>query len=117
MAAVLITVHSKGSHSTPQVQASCNSAKVEKVRRPTITSAGTSEQWSYFTTRWLDYVEATHIEGKEKVIQLLECYDEQLRKDLTRNADGSLTSRSTEEVLEAIKKLAVTEDNAMVARM
>lgn len=58
-----------------------------------------------------------HIEGKEKVIQLLECCDEQLGEDLTQNAGGSLASRSTEEVLEAIKKLAVREENAMVARV
>ena len=41
LAAVLLTVHSKGLHLTPPAQASQNSAaRVEKVRRPTITSAG-----------------------------------------------------------------------------
>ena len=84
---------------------------MEKVRRPTITSAGTSEEWSYFITRWQDYAEATRVEGKDKVIQLLECCDEQLRKDLTRNAGGSLTNKPVEEVLQAIKKLAVREEN------
>ncbi len=64
-----------------------------------------------------DYVEATKVEGKDKVIQLLECCDEQLRKDLTRNAGGSLTNKSTEEVMEAIKKLAVRDENTMVARV
>ena len=118
LAAVLLTVHSKGFHSAPPAQASHNSAaRVEKVRRPTISSARTSEEWSYFITRWQDYAEATKVEGKDKVTQLLECCDEQLRKDLTRNAGGSLTNKSAEEVLEAIKKLAVREENAMVARV
>ena len=55
----------------PQAQASCNSAKVEKVRRPTITSARTSQEWSYFTTIWLDHVEATYVEGKESLFNFL----------------------------------------------
>ena len=68
-------------------------------------------------TRWTDYAEATKVQGKDKVIQLLECCEEQLRKDLTRTAGGSLTNKTAEEVLEAIKKLAVREENAMVARV
>ena len=59
---------------------------------------------------------ATNVTGKDKVIQLLECCDEQLCKDLTRNAGGSLTDKSATEVMEAIKKLAVREENTMVAR-
>jgi hypothetical protein len=38
------------------------------------------------------------------VVQLLECCDEQLRKDLTRSAGGSLTNKSEEEVMAEIKK-------------
>ena len=91
--------------------------KLERVRRPTISAAGSSEDWSYFLTRWGDYVAATNVAGKEKVIQLLECCDEQLRKDLTRNAGGSLTDKTADEVMAAIKKLAVREENAMVARV
>ena len=92
-------------------------AKVEKVKRPTVSSAGTSEDWAYFQSRWLDYTEATKVTGKDKVVQLLECCDEQLRKDLTRNASGSLTNKAEIEVLAAIKKLAVREENTMVARV
>ena len=112
LAAVLLSVHSAGAHdthatqvtATPQQQTPTTTARVEKVRRPTISKAGTSEDWAYFVTRWQDYVEATKIEGKDLVIQLLECCDEQLRKDLTRNAGGSLANKTADEVLAAIKK-------------
>ncbi len=50
------------------------------------------------------------------MIQLLECCDEQLRKDLTRNAGGTLTGKTEDEVLAVIKTLAVREENVMVAR-
>ena len=104
LAAVLISVHAKGAHTSPPADGtSSQTARIEKVRRPTISSAGTSDEWSYFMTRWTDYAEATKVQGKDKVIQLLECCEEQLRKDLTRTAGGSLTNKTAEEVLEAIK--------------
>lgn len=92
-------------------------AKVEKVKRPSITSSGTSEEWSYFMTRWTEYVAATKITGQDKVVQLLECCDESLRKDLTQSSSGSLLTKPIDEVLEAIKILAVREENTMVARV
>lgn len=55
--------------------------------------------------------------GEDNVVQLLECWDEQLRKDLTRNAGGSLTIKTVDEVMAAINKLAVREENTMVARV
>lgn len=116
----MLSVHSTGTHSAqasqPQITTT-TTARVEKVRRPTTTAAGSSEDWAYFLTRWQDYVEATKIQGKDLIIQLLECCDEQLRKDLTRNAGGSLTNNTADEVLAAIKKLAVREENTMVARV
>ena len=76
-----------------------------------------SEEWSYFLTRWGDYKEATNITGKDIILQLQECCDDDLRKDLTRAAGGSLTNRTEDQVLASIKKLAVREENTMVARV
>ncbi|XP_028411560.1 uncharacterized protein LOC114534203 isoform X2 [Dendronephthya gigantea] len=115
LAAVLLTVHSNGSHNNNQ--ATTTISKGEKVKRPTISRSGTSEDWSYFLSRWKDYVDATKITGQDKVLQLLECCEEQLRKDLTRNAGGSIASKPIDEVLQAIKKLAVRGENPMVARV
>ena len=81
-----------------------------KVKRPSITSAGTTEDWQYFKSRWSDYVKATKL---DKIIQLLECCDEQLRKDLTRDAGGTLTGMTRP----SVRSLAVREENTMVARV
>ena len=62
--------------------------KVERVRRPTVTAAGSSEDWTYFKSRLKDCAEATEVDGRGKVIQPLECCDESLRKDLSRAASG-----------------------------
>ena len=77
LALALLSLHAVD-HNSPTA-----AAKVEKVKRPTVSSAGTSEDWAYFQSRWMDYTEATKVTGKDKVVQLLECCDEQLRKDLT----------------------------------
>ena len=112
IAAVLLSTHAI-SH---QPGATASSAKVERVKRPVISSAGTSEDWNYFLSRWNDYVEATKVTGKDEVLQLLECCDEELRRDVTRMAGGSLTNKTAEEALAAIRTLAIREENPMVAR-
>lgn len=92
-------------HSTVHSSNNGPAAKTEKVKRLSISAAGTSEEWSYFLSRWSEYVSATKINGRDKVVQLLECCDELLRKDLTRSTGGSLTDETEETVLAAIKNL------------
>ena len=100
----LLDIHA-GSHRVPQQP----TPKIDRARRATISPAGTSEEWQYFLTRWGEYASATKISGTDIVMQLLECCDDQLRKDLTRAAGGSLTSQSEGYVLHAMKRLAVRE--------
>ena len=114
IAAALITTHAT-SHRTPS--RSTQTARVEKVKRPNVSSVGTTEDWQYCKSRWNDYVKATRLEGTDRIIQLLECCDEQLRKDLTRNAGGTLTEMTEDEVFTAMRRLAIREENTMVARV
>lgn len=78
VAAVMLTIHA-AIHAQPRKQ----QARVENVKRPEVTSSGTTEYWIYFQTRWADYVRTTKVRGTDLVMQLLECCDSQ---DLTRNA-------------------------------
>ena len=112
VAAALITTHAT-IHGLPHSTAPV--AKAEKVKCPCISSARTTGDWQYFTSRWSDYVEAAKLLGTDKVIQLLECCDDQLRRDLTRNVGGTLVGKTEVEVLAAMKILAVREENVMVA--
>ena len=91
-------------------------AKPEKVKRPTISAAGTSEDFAYISQRWSEYKQACRLTGSDIVFQLLECCDEPLRKDLTR-LHGSLISSPEADVLEKIKTLAIRQENVMVARV
>ncbi|KAH3876961.1 hypothetical protein DPMN_000814 [Dreissena polymorpha] len=51
----------------PLLNLICSRVAVERVRRLTITSAETSEEWTYFESRWNDNKEATKIKDVEHV--------------------------------------------------
>ena len=93
------------------------SAKVDKVKRTTITSAETSEEWTYFLSHLKNYIDAANIHGRDTVIQLLECCDEELRRDLIKSVGGSLINVTEAEVLSAMRKLAVIKENKIVVRV
>ncbi len=112
----LINLHAGTAHRTSEPTPTSCAAKVEKVRRPTVTAAGTSEEWSYFELRWSEYKAATHLTGADIAYQLLECCADGLRKDLTRTF-GALTLLEESTILKNIKSLAVRQENIMVARM
>ncbi len=92
-------------------------AKPAPVKRPEISSGGTTEGWLYFTTQWQSYVQAVQLTDKDISIQLLECCDAKLRRDVTRNEVGPLPieEMSVENLLKAIRALAVKEENPKVA--
>lgn len=104
-------------HAQVHAPSAAGPAKAEKLKRPSISAAGTSEEWAYFVTRWQEYREGTKLTGADIVSQLLECCDDQLRKDLTRAAGGTLTAKTEKEALTAMEALAVRRENIMVARV
>ena len=115
----LLGIHVQTAHRETVASASGSipTAKLEHIKRPTITKGGTLEDWVYFKSRWEDYATATKVFGRDRTLQLLECCDEDLRRDLTRNAGGSLAAKSEETVLTAIKELAIKEENTLIARI
>ena len=90
--------------------------KADKVKRPSVSLVGTSEEWAYFVTRWNEYKAGTKLTGTHVVTQLLECCDDDLRRDLKCAAGGTPTGKQEAEVLTAIRTLAVRQENTTVAR-
>lgn len=81
LAAAVLTTHASVHTNAPR-------AKPVPVRRPEIAPGGTTEGWSYFVTRWKAYSQAVHLAGRDISVQLLECCEQKLRRDVTRNAVG-----------------------------
>ena len=101
------------------VHSQAKRAKPTPVRPPEISAGGTTEGWHYFLTRWRAYSLAVHLAGAEIPVQLLECLDPKLRRDVTRNMVGPtpVEEHTEEELLAAIKDFAVREENPKVARV
>ena len=87
--------------------------KAKPVDRLLVAAEETSEGWAYFCTRWRAYSRAAKLTGNDLGIQLLECLEPSLRRDLTRTTRGPtpLEDRTEAGLLAAIKTMAVTEDN------
>lgn len=111
----LIQLHARTAH-PPAAAAEPTHPKAEKVHRPTITTQGTTEDWSYFLSRWQEYKAATKITGVDIVFQLLETCEDTLRRDLNRTY-GTLVGETEDNVLRFIKTLAIRPENIMVARV
>ena len=99
-----------------QQQSMSAPAKVEKVPRPIIETICTTEDWSYFQSRWTEYKSATQITGQELITQLLACCSPPLRRSLY-NTCGEVLDDSEQNIITAIRKLSVQEENTMVARV
>ena len=112
VAAVVLSTHAM-THSR------ATKAKPAPVKRPEISSGGTTEGWSYFIARWRAYSGAVQLSARDTSIQLLECCDAKLRRDVTRNTIGptTLEDMTEENLLRAIRALAVREENPKVARV
>ena len=88
-------------HGLTYTAAATPGGKMNKLKRPTVSLAGTSETWSYFETRWGEYRDGTRLRGDDIVVQLLECCDDELRRDLTRSNGDSMVGDTEVNVLAA----------------
>ena len=93
-----------------------NAVKPEKLKRPCLAIENSTEEWNFFVSRWENYKQSTGLTASKITTQLIECCDEALLKDLIRVHRDSLYSLVEEDLLKAIRRLAVQEDNTLVAR-
>ena len=107
LAIALLEAHVKIEHTRD------GAVKAKPVERPIISAGETTEGWDYFLTRWRAYHKAAKLAGDDKGIQLLECLEPDLRRDLTRTTRGGvpLEERPEADLLAAIKAMAVVGEN------
>ena len=121
-AAKFLDAHIKAKHSVveqkPVLSGAASKSRAERAKRPEIRSEETDEDWAYICKRWGQYKAQCELTGTEVVLQLLECCSEQLRRDHHRQHPGTDIDTITEtELLGQLKKLAVRQQNKMVARV
>ena len=86
IAAALITTHAT-SHQTPS--GPTQTARVEKVKRPSVSSAGTTEDWQYFKSRWDDYVRRLAIREENTMVARVTLHNMRQDRDEPIRAFGA----------------------------
>ena len=112
----LLKMHFAAQHKSADKEPTKSAAKLEKAKRPELKLEMSDEDWAYFLNRWESYKKAAGLEEEDVVIQLMECCEEQLRKDHFRNYPTFKTSDSEETVLKQIRQVAVRIKNRAVNR-
>lgn len=111
-----LALHAQTAHPIQQNQG--NGAARGKVDRPTVHAAIDQEGWSFFMYDWENYKAAMNIKGTAVSAHLYGCLDEELKRDLQRANQGESAASMTEEnLLLAIKKLAVKDESKLAHRI
>ena len=84
----------------------------EKLVRPSITEDASEADWEFFLMKWRIYASAAGLEGEELVFQLWNCPSDVLQRQM--HDLGYKVKSSENELLQAIKKLAVKKHNNVV---
>ena len=84
----------------------------EKLVRPVIDEHASESDWEFFLMKWKIYVAAAGLEGQELVFQLWNCPTDVLQRQM--HDLGYKVTSSEDDLLQAIKKLAVKKHNNVV---
>ena len=89
------------------------SAKPDKLPRPTVTESITEAEWIHFEEKWRRYKRYTGLKGQQVVDQLWACASTSLETSCYNSGiSGEHTTES--ELLEAMKKFAIKAQNKLV---
>ena len=77
-----------------------------KLDRPTIETGVSMEEWNMFQRRWMIIKEGSHIADEDASHHLFQCADGMLGDALLKT-DPDIVSKEIDEVLSAMKRLAV----------
>ena len=84
----------------------------EKLVRPIIDEHASESDWEFFLMKWKIYVAAAGLEDQELVFQLWNCPTDVLQRQM--HDLGYKVTSSEDDLLQAIKKLAVKKHNNVV---
>ena len=107
-----LQMHDKTTHSTLPTE----NHKL-KIDSPEIGVGANPEEWSAFTRQWSMYKTGTGIPNPKLSTALFYCGSKDLRQDLMRDLREDVAAMSEEDLLAAMRRLAVKEESALVHRM
>ena len=82
-----------------------------KLDPPTIATGCDPDQWSAFTRQWDMYIAGMAITANVLPTALFYCCDTNLRTEIMRDLQGDVANMTEDDLLNAIKRLAVKEES------
>ena len=111
----LMSLHCKYSHKANENNEATNKNNGrEKVKRPQLKLDGDESDWQYWEERWNDYKSVVSLKENEILVELKECFDEDLRREMFRQYPSGF--KTEKEMLEGLKKLVIRKRNITVLR-
>ena len=112
-----LQIHSRACHeSTPAPTTAVPDHKL-KLDPPEIGVGANPEEWSSFTRQWSMYKIGTSIHGSKIPTELFYCASKDLRQDLMRDLRCDVATMPEQDLLAAMRRLAVKEESALVHRI
>jgi hypothetical protein len=108
-----LQIHEKNAHPAPTT---VQPTKI-KLESPKIGIGCDPDQWSAFQRQWNMYKAGMAITNAMIPTALFYCCDSDLRTDLMRDIQGDVSKMPENDLLNAIKRLAVKEESTLVHRL
>ena len=119
MAMRIVELHVKLNHGQgPVINAKITTSRNirERQKNPTADMVMTEARWRDFENQWARYKRASAISGQDVVDNLVLCLSDALRLEVTSEMGDKLEFAKEEDLLAAIKRMAVLVSNPMVHR-
>ena len=113
----MLELHVQQNHGQGQVVAAANTVNKnmrERQNKPTADMEMTEARWRDFENQWVRYKRASGVSGQEVVDDLVLCLSDALRLEVTSELGEGLESFIEEDLLAAIKWMAVLVSNPIV---
>ena len=112
LAMQLLMLHNANVHESANRQG----CKPEAMKRPLATLDMTETAWRDFKSQWQRYKRSTGLTGQDITDQLISCCADPLRMIINSESGATLNSMSEDNILKAMKLMAVRKTNPMVYR-
>ena len=109
--------HVKLAHLPSQPVVQPSSTKPHKMKMPHISAGSSPDQWAAFLRRWSMYKVGMQVSKDTLATTLFDCCDDDLSTDLMRDVQDDVASMSEDDLLKAIKRLAIKEESILVHRI
>lgn len=109
-----VELHIKTEH--PIITQAAANNRREKMKRPSAELDMSESKWRDFINQWGIYKRTSGVTGQDIVDDLWQCLSDPLRMEVTSEQGADLETAEEEDLLSAIKKMAVLESNPMVHR-